>query len=461
MWTLKRALRYISRKKGKTIILFILLFVTGTFVLSALIVEKGVNAAQRELRESLGGSFSVSVKYSDDNPYYHEEIMEDSAGFSDVLLYSTKLISADFINKILKIPGVKSCEARTEALCQLEGMKLKAGTIPIEEEFENQQKMVAVYSSKDCSEFADRSLNLVAGRHIVPGDRHVILLSKTITELNHLEPGDKLQIVDTDNQKVEVELIGIFDVDTIEKTGASVTTYDRIENREYSDLTTLTEIENNSYPAGYDQVFVTASDPDQLEEIVGTVRQMDGYDEQAYEIDMHDEKYQASAGALGKAETMIKVFLALSIVVSAVILTLVLVMWNRERIHETGIYLGCGIRKSRILFQYLLEVLLIASIAFAGACIPGKIAADHIGGYIVAEKKTQEDTESLIDTLENSEDENLLADTAESLEMEMKVGEKEIVILYMIGMFIVVFSVVVSSSCIFRLKPREVLSKMS
>ena len=79
----------------------------------------------------------------------------------------------------------------------------------------------------------------------------------------------------------------------------------------------------------------------------------------------------------------------------------------------------------------------------------------------MAEKKTQEDTESLIDTLENSGDENLLADTAESPGMEMKVGEKEIVILYMIGMFIVVFSVVVSSSCIFRLKPREILSKMS
>ena len=52
-------------------------------------------------------------------------------------------------------------------------------------------------------------------------------------------------------------------------------------------------------------------------------------------------------------------------------------MWNRERIHETGVYLALGIKKRQIISQYLLEVLLIGSVAFSIAYLPSKAVAEE------------------------------------------------------------------------------------
>lgn len=53
------------------------------------------------------------------------------------------------------------------------------------------------------------------------------------------------------------------------------------------------------------------------------------------------------------------------IVVSVCILILILSMWIKQRKYETGILLSIGITKGKIVFQYIVEVLLIAVCCFA------------------------------------------------------------------------------------------------
>ena len=54
---LKRAMLYVTRKKGKSIVLFCILLIMATFVLSGLSIGKATKQAQQNLRQSLGGSF--------------------------------------------------------------------------------------------------------------------------------------------------------------------------------------------------------------------------------------------------------------------------------------------------------------------------------------------------------------------------------------------------------------------
>ena len=55
----------------------------------------------------------------------------------------------------------------------------------------------------------------------------------------------------------------------------------------------------------------------------------------------------------------------IALMVSIAILSLILTMWARTRIHETGVLLSVGISKLSILGQYIAEVLLIAIFAFS------------------------------------------------------------------------------------------------
>lgn len=77
---LKRAYLYVTRKKGKSILLFLILLVTATFVLSGLCIGDATRQAQMNLRKNLGGAFDMAVNYSEDNPYYRQEESENDDG---------------------------------------------------------------------------------------------------------------------------------------------------------------------------------------------------------------------------------------------------------------------------------------------------------------------------------------------------------------------------------------------
>ena len=62
-----------------------MLFIIGVFILSTLTVKRTLRVSEEHLRESLGGSFEINVKYSKDNPYYHEEEVEEN-GAKDILI---------------------------------------------------------------------------------------------------------------------------------------------------------------------------------------------------------------------------------------------------------------------------------------------------------------------------------------------------------------------------------------
>ena len=104
MGTIKRAFLYVARKKGKSILLFFILLIMSTFVLTGLSTQKASQEAQKNLREALGGEFYVSVELSESNPYFRR--VDDGEGALD--LYTELPVTRDMINAIMEIGGIEN-----------------------------------------------------------------------------------------------------------------------------------------------------------------------------------------------------------------------------------------------------------------------------------------------------------------------------------------------------------------
>ncbi len=72
----KRAFLYVMRKRGKTFLLFAILLIMATFVLTGLSIWKALETAQLDLWQSLGGKFDVFVDWSN-SPYVVKEPVKD------------------------------------------------------------------------------------------------------------------------------------------------------------------------------------------------------------------------------------------------------------------------------------------------------------------------------------------------------------------------------------------------
>ena len=456
----KRAIRYVTRKRSKCLLLFMMLFIIGVFILSTLTVKRTLRVSEEHLRESLGGSFEINVKYSKDNPYYHEEEVEEN-GAKDILMYSTKQLSSDLIKRIEEIEGVKFCNGTTETLCQVEGIQSIQGTIALDEEFKNLKKMVATNDSKTNEDFISGKVKLIEGRPLTSKEQGAVLLSREIAELNRVNVDDKIIILDSSGKSVPVTVVGIFEPQIDEKALDMVTAYDKLQNRIYTDLKTLLNVEKQDYIYGYDKILVTIKDPTCLQKIIKKIKGLEGFDNKAFEVDANNETYQTTINSLKKIDTITDILLWICIGISIVILTLVLTMWNRERIHETGVYLALGIKKRQIILQYLLEVLLIGSVAFSIAYLPSKAVAEKFIEYTVTNEKVDEASEEglYLENLNDGTSDYVDSEFTES-EAQIKIGVVEIVKLFLIGLSLIGISISFSTLYILRMRPREILSKM-
>ena len=100
-------------------------------------------------------------------------------------------------------------------------------------------------------------------------------------------------------------------------------------------------------------------------------------------METNNKTYKAAAAPLEKYQSLITTVLILIVAVSIVVLSLILTMWAKSRVHETGVLLSVGIRKTAIIGQYLAEVLLIAVFAFGLSFFPSNLIAGQIGNSLL------------------------------------------------------------------------------
>lgn len=184
MGTIKRAYLYVTRKKGKSILLFFILLIMATFVLTGLSIEKVSQAEQKNLREALGGEFHITVELSESNPYFRE--MNDGEG--NVELWTEFPITQDVINAVMSTDGIKSYDAETKTFVSTD-LDVFPGNVPMKAEFNNLVYARTVADTENSSFFQSGVAKLIEGNHITGNESNVAVISKDLADANSLGLG--------------------------------------------------------------------------------------------------------------------------------------------------------------------------------------------------------------------------------------------------------------------------------
>ena len=156
------------------------------------------------------------------------------------------------------------------------------------------------------------------------------------------------------------------------------------------------------------------------------------------------------------------------VLVSAGILTLILSMWIKQRRHETGILLAVGITKGRIVFQYIVEIFMIAVLAFGLSYVASSLVSQGISDLIfhrVAESQEAPEIEVPDDGSEYLDitGQYIPYDTSELETVEsvqVNVRPSDLLYIYIFGALLIAVSVSVASITVIQMKPRKILSQM-
>lgn len=477
MSIIKRAFLYAARKRGKTILLFAILLIMATFVLTGLSIWKASEAAQLNLRQSLGGKFDIYVDW-ENSPYVVKEIIKDNEFDEETgktsnsfLIYSTVQLTPEEIAAINSVPGVKYSSARYDVLARFDNLSLFPGTVSVAENLQHRTKVFGVCGTETDELFTTGTLTLTEGRHITSEDQSVAIISGDLAEKNELHIGDYItthiynpEDDDFTGEEMQVQIIGLFTPNVTEQLGETVTIFDKIQNRIFIDLQTSIKMNNDKINYGFSAVNVTIDDPQNMEQVVSAVKKLSVIDWNAFTIEIDNEVYEKAAAPLATLNELVVALLVVIIVVSAIILALVLTLWTKTRVHEIGVFLSVGIWKSAIIGQYLTEVLLIAVFAFGLSYFTSNAVAGQIGNHLLEQSlqvEQEDNSGSTPAAVDVGADTLIQKPLPTENGIQVSVEPDSLALLYLIGFAIIIVAVSISSITVMRLNPREILSKMS
>lgn len=387
---LKRAFLSLVRRKGKSLILLVIIFILSNVMAGSIAIGQASNNVERTIKLQLGANASVELDW---------EKMQD---WTEEQWNSLEYITPEIADKIGGLSYVKYYDYSSETyinsttLTQYDPNMVEVPTIsyfPI--------KGVQYAPILD---IVNGNATLVNGRTFneseITNADYVALISDKVAELNNIFVGDVIYLQNTfsiwkeDNTVEEVkrdialEVIGIFTpkVEQSEENNGGwidYTPFNRIyvpngvvhaENRWMNEQYAIAYPDSN---IKIDQIYITPTfvlnNPEDVESFRTEAKNLlPDY----YKVTVSSDAYDSVAGPIKFIGSLSNIILYVAIGATILILSLVVILFLRDRKHELGIYLSLGESKSKVVGQILIEVLSIAIIAITLSLLTGNSIAE-------------------------------------------------------------------------------------
>ena len=505
----KRAGLYTIRQKQKSILLFLVLVLVSTLILTGIAIESAVNETFVDLHRDIAGTMSLERNLPEID---HDAIMKafnDGGQEAMSQVFTEQLNSGDFVTfdtleAIMAVPGVSGYNVTAEfwmreATPENFDFLSEFESQSVNKDGESEPTTLASIQSATQSElmvgFLNGNLRLVSGRHLRADDYRKVMISDDLAEYNNIHIGDNLKISGAPNfigdgvssKTLELEVVGIFSGTRAleEDEVAEVNILDDLvldADTLIIDMATLMEEyertnyfgteEVDSLPGPLSIFIEDLNDIENVHDEIANLTEVYGKD---FTLTMGSEGFEDVLSSFTSLQVLVRTLLVSIVLVSMAILAILLTIWTRGRVKEIGIYLANGIKKGEIFGQFILEASFIAVIAFALSLPMSQVTAARAGDYIInqfasAQALRSEQLEGATSMQELSGVVLAMPETGfmneanieNAMDMvDVGVSGDDLMWVYVIGLPVLMSSVLIAGYPVVKLKPKEILSKMS
>ena len=342
----KRAYLYTTRKKVRTILLFSIILIMATLLIVCFSINSSSDMANANVRKALKCGFTVNAKTLE------------------------KGLDKNIVNQILNIDGITdSYNLRSytvAAYSDVSNNKLKTRDDVGLKVYENAGRVVGDrYSEKD-NYFTEEGFKLINGEHITTDKKQVALVHEDFANNNNLKLGDYIVLNNIEGNEigVEVQIIGIFTSTRKSDSEEYMDTTNLFENIIFTDLNTTSKLiyETDSENSQYGDFEV--EDPGELDNLISEMKKIENVNWDNCKITKNDSNFKNTKEALEGIQKIVSTAIIVIFIISIILIVLILNLWTKHRINEIGILLSVGISKKDIIWQQIIEILMVSVPAF-------------------------------------------------------------------------------------------------
>ena len=412
---IKNAVAYVFRKRTRTMLVFLIL----TLILAVIYAGFSIMKTSEKMTSAINNAndFGVKIRSLKSETFNAESL--ESVG---------KELGAEKIFQYEGVAELKNGKVVTgEQLVMREDLPGYLG---------NTVMLQAISDVKKDPLFRSEVFKVIEGKNIAREEIGKVLVHEALAKKNQWKIGDKVSLkVLGEEKELELLIQGIFTGKKQEKyTGMSS---DFSENMMFLDYATIGQIFGKKKVVT--SLRITVNDSEKLAALKTELNKKSVQSED-YEVIEEENQFSEMVESLDMVRQMIFIMIMAVIGAGIIVLSLVLILWVRERMYEIGILLAIGRSKIKIVGQFILELVLVSLPAMILAAILGRVFVEWILNAVLQKEG--------LDNLDLSS-----FTTGGGLDI--------FAMSYGLLILIIVLAVIAASWMILTKKPKDILAKIS
>lgn len=475
MFFIQRAFKYLKMKLGKTLLMGIIFLVIANFVLAGLLVQNASQKAQDNTRIAIGTDISYIPNYDTFLDAINKGVLDrkemvrlkSNTGFiiSEAIADGGGPTYGNFMTAVnneyvasYNFEVAAGVQTDHVTAYQLEQSAATSYSLGIE-----------FFGSNEPKDFLDKTSTLVEGRlpnkEEIEQGTPVIVIEERVLNQNNLRVGDEIMLTYSfiENETVELshEIIGVYTTtetaDQFAISNGNVAGYPM--NKVYTPFSVVSTVGMSDEDLSNVMLAtneIRLNDPSELEKYRLSLESLINFEYGT--LDANDELYNSLVGPIESIGLISNVLVASIVITGGFIIGLITALTINDRKGEIGILLAVGESKLKIVSQFVLEVVLIAVIAFSISLFTGEIIGEKLSASVLDSELFGAVEEPKQVSNRKNGFVNTKAPLDDVAEFDLSLDISVMVQLFSMGLILTVVSTAIPSLYVMRFNPKQILT---
>lgn len=409
----KRSLVSITRRKSKSIILFVAILLVCNVIAGAISVKKALIKTEDNIKRSIPIELKPEIDYENIGVNAPDSISEDT-----ITRISKSSYLKDFYYSFkysLTSDSLKSVESGMVIYRTLEAdvsASVSSDSKLAGDNYDSYFSIIGTNTS-NIKEVNNGTFSIIDGNLYTDEDvkngNNVILISKELAKENNLKVGDSITLrrkvetyTETETKTLgiitkEYNIVGVFEAKLNKITdndGKVIDESNPLANSIYMPNNTVKTVHDevismlDKYNASeYDEFNISASF------YLNSIDDIENFNNDnlkllpnGYKFTDNSNLFTSTLAPISSMEDISNFIMYAALIASIIIIGLISLLFFRERRHEMGIYLALGEYKINIAMQILIETLIVSLLAVFISIFTGNMVAKNISNNMLEDQ---------------------------------------------------------------------------
>ncbi|AUJ28988.1 MAG: ABC transporter permease [Liquorilactobacillus hordei] len=469
---IKRAFLNIKEKKGRSILLLLVMSAILLFVLSGIIIQNAAKSAIATAKESSNATVTLTAN----REQAFKNIRKSKSKATTLSLPSVSIATA---KKIAKSSYVKSynvtnsttVNAKSFTAIKTSSSSQSGPSMGGNNKSQSSSGDITLSGvSSTSTVLSSSSAKLVSGRGLTVSDANTnnVVIEKELAKDNSLKVGSTIKVKDTDDKVRTLKVVGIYKASSTASSGGMGQSDPG--NTIYTSAQYVNKVKGTTGKA--ESVTFIMNNPAKASAFIKQAKKL--ISTSKFSLTTDDSTYQSLLTPLNNVKSFANKIVWLVTIAGTIILALIVILMIRERRYEIGVLLSMGEKRWKVISQFFTEMFVVLIFSTIIAVIGGGFVGNYMSKELVSQSSSTTTSTMTVSSGQSQggtptqggmpngggatqQGQNTGSQQSSLSNLEVSVDLMSILELFGFGLVIILIAILAGTVNVLRLEPKKIL----